>query len=67
MWQAVHEPTLNDYLLDLVCTDIQNSSASVMSYVADHKGILIKLPFAETLETSFEREVWHLASADWKT
>ena len=38
-----------------------------MPYVADHKGLWLKLPFPEVLETSFEREVWHLRSADWKS
>ena len=65
MWQAVKEATRNEYLLDLVLTDIQNSSAAVMPYIADHKGVWIKLPFAEVLEMSLEREVWHLSSADW--
>ena len=67
MWQAVREPSRNDYLLDLVLTDVQNLRASVTPYIADHKGIWIKLPFAEILEASFEREVWHLGSADWKS
>ena len=66
MWQSVREPTRNEYLLDLVLTDIQNTTAAIMPYVADHKGVWIKLPFPEVLETSFDREVWHLASADWK-
>ena len=37
----------------------------VLPYVADHKGVLVTLPCAEILEMDFEREVWHLASADW--
>ena len=53
------------YLLGLVLTDIQNTKVRVLPYVADHKGILAELPCAEILQMAFEREVWHLASADW--
>ena len=40
-------------------------TASITPKVADHKGVLFKLPFAEVLETEIEREVWHLRSANW--
>ena len=66
MWQCVREPTRKDYLLDLVLTDIQKVSVRVLPYVADHKGVLAKLSCPEILESSFEREVWDLASADWE-
>ena len=56
MWQAVREPTRKEYLLDLVLTDIQNTSIRILPYVADHKGILATLPSTEVLEMSFERE-----------
>ena len=64
MWQCVREPTRQEYLLHLVLTDIQNTKVRVLPYVADHKGVLVTLPCAEILEIDFEREVWHLASAD---
>ena len=60
LWQAVREPTRNQYLLDLVLIDVQGSSTSVLNRIADHKALLIKLPIAPVLETSIEREVWHL-------
>ena len=65
LWQCVHESTRNEYLLDLVLTDIQKTAICVLPYIADHKGVLIKLPCQEILESTFEREVWHLAGADW--
>ena len=63
LWQAVREPTRKEYLLDLVLTDVQGSSTTVLNYIADHKGVSIKLPIAAVLETSVEREVWHLKGA----
>ena len=63
--QLVREPTRNDYLLDLVCTDIPKARVSVLPKIADHKAVLTKLPFPEVLEKSVKREVWILAEADW--
>ena len=65
MWQAVREPTRNEYLLDLALTDVHGSSAITTPKIADHKGVLIKLPFPEVLENFIEREVWILREADW--
>ena len=48
--------------MDMACC---RTKVRVLPYVADHKGILAELPCAEILEMAFEREVWHLASADW--
>ena len=36
-----------------------------MNYIADHTGVSIKFPIAAALETSVEREVWHLKGASW--
>ena len=65
IWQAVREPTRNEYLLDLVCTDIQNAKTCVTPAISDHKGVMIKFPFAEVLEASVDREVWNLSRAKW--
>jgi len=53
--QIVREPTRGDYLLDLACTDIVNSTAIVSPSISDHRGVLIKLPMPEVLENGFER------------
>ena len=66
MFQAVREPTRNEYLLDLVLSNIQGISVKVMPYIADHKGLLCRLPFREILENSVVREVWDFNSAEWK-
>ena len=65
--QLVREPTRQDYLLDLVLTDISPCSISVLPSIADHKSVLTKLPVPEVLETTIKREVWILAKADWKS
>ena len=48
------------YLLDLVLTDAQHTKATVTRFIADHKGILIKLPCPE-----IQCEVWNMSRADW--
>jgi len=65
MSQLVREPTRNDYLLDLACTDVHKSSAKVMPYLSDHKSVLVTLPLPEILEKNVKREVWDLTKADW--
>jgi len=65
MSQLVREPTRNDYLLDLACTNIHKSSAKVMPYLSDHKSVLVTLPLPEILEKKVKREVWDLTKADW--
>jgi len=64
--QLVREPTRNDYLLDLVLTDIPKCSSKVMPYIADHRGVMVKLPTPEVLERSVAREVWILKKANWR-
>ena len=64
---AVCEPTRKEYLLNLVFTDIQNTSIRILQCVTDHKVILVTLPCTAVLEAPFERGVWqHLAAANWK-
>ena len=66
MRQLVRKPTRNEYLLDLVLSNIQGISVKVMPYIADHKSLLCRLPFREILENSVVREVWDFNSAEWK-
>ena len=66
LFQIVREPTRYDYLLDLAMTDMLKASAMVMPQVADHRGIMVKLPLPEFLEKSFARTVWILKKANWK-
>ena len=63
----MRNPTRQDYLLDLVCTDIERCTATVTPYIADHKGVLLKLPMPEVLEQTVSREVWILSKANWSS
>ena len=65
MTQLIREPTRYEYLLDLACSDIHNSSVSVHPCIADHKALLVKLPLPVVLGKSDQREVWILKEADW--
>ena len=63
----VKEPTRNDYLLDLVITDIGGSVAKVLPKIADHNAVLVKVPKLAIKELEVEREVWMLKKAKWNS
>ena len=65
LFQLVKEPTRNEYLLDLAITDMVGSSASVLSKIADHQAVLVKLPIPEVKEVAMTHEVWKLKNAKW--
>ena len=50
----------------LVITDMVGSSASVLSKIADHQAVLVKLPIPEVTEVAMTREVWKLKNVKWK-
>ena len=64
--QLVKEPTRKEYLLDLAITDIPGSTATVCTYIADHKGVRLNLPIAEVKEVAIKRTVWMIKDADWQ-
>ena len=66
LFQIVREPTRNEYLLDLVCTDIVGASATVLPYIADHAAVQVRLHIPEIKETKMERIVWDISKANWK-
>jgi len=66
LFQLVKEPTRKQYLLDLAITDLPKSSATVLPLIADHKGVLVKLPLPEFLEVQNTRMAWQLSRANWK-
>jgi len=66
MTQLVREPTRKEYLLDLACCDIHNSSVTIHPCIADHKALLIKLPLPIILEQAERRDVWILKKANWE-
>ena len=65
--QMVKEPTRNDYLLDLVITDIGGSVAKVLPKIANHNAVLVKVPKPAVKELEVEREVWMLKKAKWSS
>ena len=65
--QTVHEPTRDNYLLDLLLTDHPNSTKTrVLTPIADHCPVLAKLTFAPIHETPHSRAVWDFRNADWE-
>ena len=64
--QIAREPNRKEHLLDSALTDIQKSTASATSYIADHKGALIKVAMPKLLELRVQRKVWGVTKADWK-
>ena len=59
--QLVKEPTRNEYLLDLLLTDIAGAKVKVGSYVADHKYLLAQIPAPEISQTMIKRKGFKLA------
>ena len=64
--QLVTEPTRGKYLLDLVLTDVPDSTAWPCAAVADHKGVLTQVKFQIPETASHQRDVWHFREADWE-
>jgi len=63
--QLVREPTRGDYLLDLFLTDMAGCNVKVDSIIADHKGVLAKVPSPEIQEKKIVRRGWILKRAKW--
>ena len=63
--QIVTEPTRNEYLLDLVMTDIPGTEAFVGGKVQDHRFVLTKFNFKVPETQTLERQVWNYGKADW--
>jgi len=65
MKQCVRDPTRGDYLLDLVCTDLDGCKCKVLPKIADHNGVLVKLRLPIPKGITIERKVWHFRGAAW--
>ena len=63
--QIVKEPTRNDYLLDLVITDIPNTVAKVGGQIRDHRYVMTELRCTIPETKSIKRKVWNFSKADW--
>ena len=66
MTQLVREPTRNEYLLELLISDVPKVSASFLHSTAGHKAVLIKIPLPKNVEARVSRTVWCLQKTDWK-
>jgi hypothetical protein len=66
MQQLVRGATREQYLLDLVLTDVEDAKCKILPEIADHCCVLVyfDLPIPEA--TVQERQVWRYAKADWE-
>ena len=63
--QLVRGPTREQYLLDLVLTDVEGVSCKVLPKVADHNTVLATLKLKMPEQKAVKREVWNFKKADW--
>ena len=63
--QLVREPTRENYLLDLVLTDLEGVSCKVLPGVADHALVSATLKLQVPKTEAVEREVWVFSKANW--
>ena len=64
--QLVREPTRENYLLDLVLTDLEDVSCRVAPGVSDHERVECKLKLVVPAETTVQRTVWDFHKAEWE-
>ena len=63
--QLVKQPTREDYLLDLLFSDIDGIRCKVLPQIADHKSLLLPLPLPVPRVAVQTRLVWQFRHADW--
>ena len=63
--QLVREPTRDNHLLDLVLTDCDHASASVIPGFSDHSGTKVTVKFSVPEEESVERLCFNYKKAAW--
>ena len=63
--QRVKTPTRNEYLLDLVLTDVGAVKCEVAKKVADHALVIARFPLPVPEEEQVKRVVWDYCKADW--
>ena len=67
LFDHVRQPTRNNYLLDLVLSNMVNVSTSVFFFqgICDHSLVLVRLNFSVLDTVAIQRDVWNFRSADW--
>ena len=64
--QLIREPTRDDYLLDLVMTDIPNVACETGSKIADHRYVIARFTGRVPTTVAVQRTVWNYGRADWQ-
>ena len=64
--QKVKEPTSNQYILDLVRTNVTDCEAKTLTAVADHRNVVTTVKFKTQETASHQSEVWYFKEADWE-
>ena len=64
--QLMHEPTHNQYLLDLFLSDLPECRVKVVHAIADHKAILAQVLLPEISKKTVTRYSWKLDQANWE-
>ena len=64
MKQCAKSPTRGEYLLDLIFTDWESVDARVLSMLADHNAVFIKMPVSIPVASSVSRTGWIFKHAD---
>ena len=65
MQQLVRGATRNQYLLDLVISDVEGLRCQVLSKIADHALVLTRMNLPVPESEIHERMVWRYQKADW--
>ena len=65
MQQLVKDTTREDYLLDLVLTDVDGVKCNVLPQIADHSIVQVHFELPVPCFDSQERMVWKYPKADW--
>ena len=63
--QHVQEPTREQYLLDLVLSDLPQTSVKLSHMLADHKAVLVTMPLAASGTNDLQRRGWDFSKANW--
>ena len=63
----MHFPTRENYLLDLILSDVQNVEVKKGAKIADHSCLIATLKDSLRQNPPVERLLWQTARADWNT
>ena len=64
--QQIGGPTRNEYLLDLLLSDIHGISNKILHAIADHRSIMASVPFKLQVVREIRRSGWVYNKAKWQ-